>query len=45
MSRPWSPPSLNFTGTELPALTVFTTFSAAPGLSTGWKKPVKLYWG
>ena len=37
MSRPWSPPRLNFTGIALPA---FARFQLGR-LSTGWKKPEK----
>src|SRR5262245_10944353 len=37
--RPLNPLKLNFTGMALPALTTLTTGK----LSTGWKKPAKLY--
>jgi len=38
MSKPSSPPSENFTGTALPALTTFMVGR----LSTGLKKPLKV---
>src|SRR5947209_3507633 len=39
MPRPRSPPRLNLTGMALPAFETLTV----GGLSTGWKKPVKVY--
>src|SRR5438309_8980804 len=41
MFNPKLPPKLNFTGIALPALTELTTGR----LSTGWKNPVKPYFG
>lgn len=38
MLKPWLPPRVNFTGTALPALTLFSTGR----LSTGGKNPWKL---